>query len=41
MAARGGILAGVMPPELAAAPVPMMAELRARGFQIEESFEPA
>jgi len=41
MAARGEILAGVMPPELAAAPVPMMAELRARGFQIEESFEPA
>lgn len=40
MAARGEIPPGVMPPELAAAPVPMMAELRARGFSIEESLEP-
>lgn len=40
MAARGEICAGVTPPELAAAPFPMMAELRARGFQIEESLEP-
>jgi hypothetical protein len=40
MAARGEIPAGVMPPELAVAPEPMMAELYARGFQIEESLEP-
>ena len=40
MAARGQIAGGVVSPEIAAAPVPMMAELRARGFQIEESFEP-
>jgi lysine 6-dehydrogenase len=41
MAARGEISSGVIPPEIAAAPGPMLEELRARGFQIEESFEPA
>jgi lysine 6-dehydrogenase len=40
MAARGDVPPGVLPPELAAAPAPMMAELRARGFAIEDVFEP-
>jgi lysine 6-dehydrogenase len=40
MAARGEIRPGVIPPELAAAPVPMMTELRSRGFHIEESLDP-
>ncbi len=40
MAARGDVVPGVLPPELAAAPTPMMAELRARGFAIEDVFEP-